>query len=821
MPQTITINNLPFDLIANFIREAPDGEMTVLEPTAAIAAQTQSGQNVWVRISTIQNGLTQNVVYIFSPVDMGVYVAGTQYQKGDYVSYQGSTYIFNGPVPLTGSTPPNANWVRMSSDGINAVATTTNSTAVSAPAIGSNFTIALNDTRGLNETVRYQFGSLGKATLVSKTLTTGQFTNNSIAQNTNITSGILVSPASGDAGVQGIPGVSAGHRYTVSTSAPGANGVLQASSATSLVIRNLDSDGLSPTGLSTTLPIGSQIWIIDTVSSANRVVFTTTALPTIASNNFTIAGTSSTLGTLPTTSNGVRLLIFPNGNPGSNGTDGITAGLPYVIRNAVPAANGDIFFASPTLLQIRASDVNGNPIATLLNSFPLNSKIAVVRSNSPTNRRDFAVTGPVSVANNIYDIPVTGNTTGTFNAGDSVSVVFDAAGQPGTNGLTGISPGQAYKFYTGASTPSGGVRFSGGILYLHESDRTTPTANNLTTLWEGLTPESVIEIRDESTPTTFANYRLGTWAGNPPKNGSVYELPATTAGASATAIADTADVRISFGLKGLQGTPGAGSTIAIQEADGTPSGAASTLIVPNGSLAISGNNATLTFPTASGMAIRELDGTPTGTFQTLEVPNGSLTDQGNGVARLNFSTGNTGSSILLDDPFNGSGQITSRVPSIGQEWLPALTNQDIGVISNGKATFATSEASFSGWVSDVLQTRYEINCEFDNFSASGTLAIYFRYINSNNLYYLQFNSNQAQLYSVINGVFTQVFSANFSLIALNTARVIVNENSIVCFCNNQVLGGTTSFSIAEGSKAGFAMNKAFSTSINSYTVSKY
>ncbi|MGL5062357.1 MAG: hypothetical protein ACRC62_20460 [Microcoleus sp.] len=132
---------------------------------------------------------------------------------------------------------------------------------------------------------------------------------------------------------------------------------------------------------------------------------------------------------------------------------------------------------------------------------------------------------------------------------------------------------------------------------MHESDRSTPTAVNLTTLWQNLTPGSVIQIIDETAPTNFVNYTLGAWGGNPPKNGTVYELPAVASGVGG-AIANNANVRISFALKGATGAAGSGSTINVQEVDGTPSGAVTGLIFPNASVSISGGIATVVFASA-------------------------------------------------------------------------------------------------------------------------------------------------------------------------------------------------------------------------------
>jgi hypothetical protein len=208
----------------------------------------------------------------------------------------------------------------------------------------------------------------------------------------------------------------------------------------------------------------------------------------------------------------------------------------------------------------------------------------------------------VSGTEDCYNVAVASEAVGPDAIADTDTIYLSILSDtPGVVGTDGVTSGQMYVLTTGATTASGRVRFAGGTLFLHESDRSTPTAVNLTTLWQNLTPGSIIQIIDETTPTNYINYTLGTWTGTPPKNGAIYELPASITGSNGT-IADSTDIRLTFSIKGPTGIPGSGSTITVQTVDGTVTGNVTTIIFPNGSLSVAGNIATVTGVGGGGTA---------------------------------------------------------------------------------------------------------------------------------------------------------------------------------------------------------------------------
>jgi hypothetical protein len=253
---------------------------------------------------------------------------------------------------------------------------------------------------------------------------------------------------------------------------------------------------------------------------------------------------------------------------GGGGGSGVGSGLEFQYTTASSTADGDGQFARNGTSFANATQLSFSVFENQI-GFPstsdvllrlTNGSIFEVRKSATAYSRYRSTGTPVlDTINNgdFYNIPVVYLATGPDPINDTdtiyLSVVNDSPGQSGANGTNGVTSGQSYKLTTAASTASGQVRFAGGILYIHESDR-TPV--NLTTLWQNLAPGSNIQIIDEVTPTNYANYTLGTWVDYPPKNGSVYELPATNAGSNGT-ISDTTNVRVSFSIKGAPGNTGA------------------------------------------------------------------------------------------------------------------------------------------------------------------------------------------------------------------------------------------------------------------------
>jgi hypothetical protein len=343
-----------------------------------------------------------------------------------------------------------------------------------------------------------------------------------------------------------------------------------------------------------------------------------------------------------------------------------------------------------------------------------------------------------------------------------LSILSDS---PGTVGVNGVTSGQMYVFTTDASTASGQVRFAGGTLFLHESDRSTPTAVNLTTLWQNLTPGSIIQIIDETTPTNFANYTLGFWAGNPPKNGTVYELPATATGAGG-AIANNANVRISFGLKGATGTPGSGSTIVV----------------------------------------REIDGTPTGTFSTLEVPNTSLTDVGGGVARLAFSAGNSaGGTVIVQQDFTGvAGQ------ALPAPWGPAGFSSQRTVLSAvGNNQGGVSPGGYVSDFIDLFVTSYRIVCLFEKASSApdGAINVIFR-SSSDDLKQLAVYLNDSGL-SIANfdrsaNSYLALKTISFTATGLQQISIINTPKRVIAVCGPNMISVATE-NYSANTRAGFTI----------------
>lgn len=246
--------------------------------------------------------------------------------------------------------------------------------------------------------------------------------------------------------------------------------------------------------------------------------------------------------------------------------DSVATGLRFALKTVTTGtpANGEIQFNNATLssvtsLLIAETGRDGSSIPTLLDMLQQTTRIIIQVEQNEDLYAWFNITGAPVDSGTYRTVPVafvtapTGVTTiaNLGTAGAELTLDFYGVGNSGAS----VPSGQAYILTTGATTNSGQIRFASGVLYIHESDRTTPTAVNLTTLWQNLKPGSIIQIFDETAPANYANYVLGTWTGNPPKPGTVYELPATASGSNGT-IANATNVRISAALSGTNGTNG-------------------------------------------------------------------------------------------------------------------------------------------------------------------------------------------------------------------------------------------------------------------------
>jgi hypothetical protein len=127
----------------------------------------------------------------------------------------------------------------------------------------------------------------------------------------------------------------------------------------------------------------------------------------------------------------------------------------------------------------------------------------------------------------------------------------------------------------------------------------------------------------------------------------------------------------------------AGTVLTVEEVDGTPSVVGATkLILPNGTVSVSGTEATYT-PSGGGgtaLTIAEVDGSPTGTPTTLKVSNGTLTDNGDGSFTLvtdpltnrgDLFIGGAGSSTAKLNPNLVAGTITNTGMTYGQWFHPS------------------------------------------------------------------------------------------------------------------------------------------------------
>lgn len=75
------------------------------------------------------------------------------------------------------------------------------------------------------------------------------------------------------------------------------------------------------------------------------------------------------------------------------------------------------------------------------------------------------------------------------------------------------------------------------------------------------------------------------------------------------------------------------TAVTVEEVDGAPTGTATKIVFPNGTLSFAGSVATYT-PSGGSVTVQEQDGSPSATATTLKFPNGSITDEGGGVLSI-------------------------------------------------------------------------------------------------------------------------------------------------------------------------------------------
>ena len=120
-------------------------------------------------------------------------------------------------------------------------------------------------------------------------------------------------------------------------------------------------------------------------------------------------------------------------------------------------------------------------------------------------------------------------------------------------GVDGTSTGQPYTV-SATVTAAGEIGFNGGTFSVHQSDRITPTPNDLLIYWDGIESGSKILIQDETSASTIATIEL---TANLTVASDIFSATGTLAG---TLPADGTNVRVSV-ERSVAGPPGSGTNI--------------------------------------------------------------------------------------------------------------------------------------------------------------------------------------------------------------------------------------------------------------------
>lgn len=210
-----------------------------------------------------------------------------------------------------------------------------------------------------------------------------------------------------------------------------------------------------------------------------------------------------------------------------------------------------------------------------------------------------------------------------------------------------------------------------------------------------------------------------------------------------------------------------GAALTVEEVDGSPTDSAITKIkLPNGTLSISGHEATYT-PASNGLTVEEVDGSPTDSAITKIVfPNGTLGISSHIATYTPASSGGGGTlspTVLLGMP-TGSLSRSYTFASTVESW----TN-DAGTLTStgsklrmvvGTTNTTMLEPSGAGNFSDG-----EVVVDVDLISGDGAVGVIFRATDASNHYMFGVTSNAnattpgaVTLYKKVSGSYTSLFT---------------------------------------------------------------